>query len=288
MANNLTQRILFAVGAIPIVLVVAWYGGAPLAALIAIAGVLGTLELAGFARRQGLAPSRPLVVLAAAGIPTLAWLVQREPDVRELVARWWPYAIALWVMLILVDTLARLAPERRPLASAAVTVLAPLYAAGLPAFLLAIRHSGHPLRSLEGTALVLFPVITVWICDTAAMSVGRKVGGPRLAPTVSPGKTWSGTIGGFIGALVVAPVYQAAVFTPLGMDLSPGLLLVIAGLIGTLGQIGDLAESLLKREAGLKDSSHLIPGHGGVLDRLDSLYFAIPLAAFCYRLAGVI
>jgi phosphatidate cytidylyltransferase len=105
---------------------------------------------------------------------------------------------------------------------------------------------------------------------------------------VSPGKTWSGTIAGFLAALVVAPAWTMLVFRPLNVEVSPWEALVIGAVIGLLGQVGDLAESLLKREAGLKDSSRLIPGHGGVLDRLDSLYFAIPLAALLYRVFGTI
>lgn len=288
MASNLTQRVAFAVVAIPVALGVVWFGGAGLAFLVALVGALGARELLAFARQQGIAPSRPLVVLAAAGLPGLAWGFTGSAEIRGLVAAWWPYAIALWILLILVSTLVRLRPDRKPLASAAVTLLAPLYAGGLLAFLLPIRHTRHGQGSWEGLALVFFPLVTVWICDSVAMAVGKRMGGPKLAPTVSPGKTWSGTIGGFVGALAVAPLYHLLVFQPLGMDVLPWHLLVIAAAIGIFGQIGDLAESLFKREVGFKDSSHLIPGHGGVLDRFDSLYFAIPVTAFLYRLAGII
>jgi len=105
---------------------------------------------------------------------------------------------------------------------------------------------------------------------------------------VSPNKTWSGTIGGFVGGLALAPLYHFLVMRPLAVDVSPWHLLAIAAVLGVLGQLGDLTESLFKREVGLKDSSHLIPGHGGVLDRFDSLYFAIPLAATLYQIFGVI
>ena len=288
MSRNLVQRILFAVVAIPVAMVLVWFGGPALALLVAVAGVLGSAELLQFARRQGLSPFPPALAVASAGLPVLAWLANTNPSVAGWVDRWWTWGGAVWLLLILVVTLARLSPQQRPLGSAAVTLLAPLYAAGLPAFLLTIRHARFGERSIEGAALVFFPLVTVWVCDSVAMMVGKRVGGYKLAPTVSPGKTWSGTIGGFVGALAVAPLYRSLVLAPLGIELPLAAALVPAALIGTLGQIGDLVESLFKREVGLKDSSHLIPGHGGVLDRLDSLYFAIPLAALCYRLFGVI
>ena len=143
------------------------------------------------------------------------------------------------------------------------------------------------LRSWAGAWLVFYPLVVTWVCDTAAMFGGRTFGGPKLAPSVSPGKTRSGSIAGVVGGLAVAPLFAA--FSPrMGLELPLGQLLVIAGVLGVVGQIGDLAESLFKREAGVKDSSALIPGHGGVLDRFDSLYFVIPTAAALYHAFGAI
>jgi phosphatidate cytidylyltransferase len=136
--------------------------------------------------------------------------------------------------------------------------------------------------------LVFFPLVVTWVCDIAAMFGGRAIGGPKLAPTVSPGKTRSGSLAGVAGGLLVAPLFGAAIFPRVGIEIPLWQLLAIAAVLGIIGQAGDLAESLLKREAGVKDSSHLIPGHGGVLDRLDSLYFVVPVAAAMYRLFGII
>jgi phosphatidate cytidylyltransferase len=127
-----------------------------------------------------------------------------------------------------------------------------------------------------------------WVCDTAAMFGGRTFGGPKLAPTVSPGKTWSGSTAGLVGGTLMAPLFGSLILPRVGVEVPLWQLVVIAGVLTIIGQLGDLAESLFKREAGVKDSSHLIPGHGGVLDRFDSLYFVVPTAAALYRWFGVI
>jgi len=286
MASSMVKRVAFAAVGIPVAVAAAWLGGLPLAALIALVAALGTRELLHMARQQGLRPWGLGATLTALALPILAWVHQTRPELASRLEAW-PFAVAVWLLAILVATLARLRPGQKPLGSAAVTVLAPLYAGGLLAFALVIRHAQHGERSIAGAALLLFPLIVVWVCDSVAMEVGRRVGGPRLAPVVSPGKTWAGTVGGFLAALAVAPVYQVLVFERVGVSVVSWHALIVAAVVGSLGQVGDLVESLLKREAGVKDSSRLFPGHGGVLDRLDSLYFAVPLTAALYRLFGV-
>ena len=288
MASNMTQRVLFALVAIPLVLLLLWQGGLALVLLVCIAAALGTRELLEFARHQGIRPFFVLAIIAAAALPAFAWVAVTEPEAAERFERWWAWAAMVWLIFVLVVTLWRRTWQQKPLGAAAVTLFAPLYTGGLPAFLIPIRHGTYGTQSIAGVALVLFPLATIWICDSVAMAVGKRIGGAKLAPSVSPGKTWSGTIAGFIAALIVAPVYTMLVFKPLNVEVSPWEALAIGGVLGILGQVGDLVESLFKREAGLKDSSRLIPGHGGVLDRLDSLYFAIPLSAFLYRLFGTI
>jgi phosphatidate cytidylyltransferase len=136
--------------------------------------------------------------------------------------------------------------------------------------------------------LVLLPLVTTWLCDTFAMVGGAAFGGPKFAPTVSPKKTWSGALSGLLGAGAVALMYGWLVLREVGIALTAWQLLIIGLVVGVLGQIGDLAESLLKRSAGVKDSGTFFPGHGGVLDRLDSLYWVIPLSAMCFYAFGVL
>jgi phosphatidate cytidylyltransferase len=287
MDANLVRRVGFAIAAIPVVLLTVWYGGLPLALLLAIAAALGTRELFGLAERQQIRPARVIGLASAAAIAPIAYATIAAPDVRAVVAAAWPYAAAIWLIAVLTWGLAARAPTERPLAAVAITVLAVAYTSALPAFLLDMRHHGHGLRSWAGAWLVFFPLVVTWVCDTAAMFAGRSIGGPKLAPSVSPGKTRSGSVAGVIGGLLVAPLFAALIFPRVGVEVPLWQLLAIAAVLGVVGQIGDLVESLFKREAGVKDSSHLIPGHGGVLDRLDSLYFVVPVAAAMYRLFGI-
>jgi phosphatidate cytidylyltransferase len=287
MDANLVRRVAFAAVAIPLALLVIWYGGLPLVCLLAVAGGLGARELFGLAERQGVKPARILGIAAAAAVAPITYAAIAGES-REQVHELWPFAAAVWLILVLTWALAARPSGDRPIEAVAVTVLAVAYCGGLPAFLIAIRHGHHPVRSWAGAWLVFYPLVVTWVCDTAAMFGGRVMGGPKLAPEVSPGKTRSGSVAGVLGGLAVAPVFGTLIFPRAGVTVGLGSLLVIAGVLSVVGQVGDLAESLFKREAAVKDSSHLIPGHGGVLDRLDSLYFVVPVAAALYRFFGAI
>jgi phosphatidate cytidylyltransferase len=282
MASELVRRVGFAAVAIPLVLLVVWYGSLPLAALVAIAAALGTAELFDLAERRGTRPARALGIATAAVLPLATWLALSRADIGTAVASGGLYVAALWLIVLLTWALATRAPAERPLPATAITLLGVCYAGALPASILLIRHGSQPARSWAGLWLVCFPLVVTWVCDTAAMLGGRTFGGPKLSPVVSPGKTRSGALAGVVGALLVAPI-----FSPL-LDLSIGRALAIAAVLSVVGQVGDLAESLFKREAGVKDSSQLLPGHGGILDRLDSLYFVMPVTAAMYKLFGVI
>jgi phosphatidate cytidylyltransferase len=288
MDSELVRRVGFAAVAIPVALLIVWYGGLPLAALLAVAGALGTGELFGLAERGGTRPARALGMATAAAIPLVTYFALARPSAGAAVAEAGVYAAALWLLLLLTWVLAARSPGERPLEAVSVTLLGVAYTGGLPAFLLLVRHGQLPMRSWAGAVLVFFPLVVTWVCDTAAMFGGRTFGGPKLAAVVSPGKTRSGTIAGVIGALVVAPLFVIWIFPRVGVEMRLWEAVAVAGVLSVVGQVGDLAESLFKRQAGVKDSSHLIPGHGGVLDRLDSLYFVVPVTAAMYRFFGVI
>ncbi|HJR17819.1 MAG TPA: phosphatidate cytidylyltransferase [Gemmatimonadales bacterium] len=286
--GNLVRRVGFAAVAIPLALAVVWYGGLPLAFLLALVAALGTNELFGLAARQGIRPARTFALVSAAALAPVTYATLVAADVRALIEPSWPFLLAGWVIGLLTWTLAARAPGEKPLESASVTLLGVAYTSVLPAFLLVIRHGTFAERSWPAAWLVFFPLVVTWVCDTAAMFGGRLMAGPKLAPAISPGKTRSGAAAGVIGGLLVAPLFGAVVFPRVGVEAHLWQLVVMAGVLSIIGQIGDLVESLLKRAAGVKDASQLIPGHGGVLDRFDSLYFVIPVAAAMYRLFGII
>lgn len=287
MDSNMIRRVAFAVIAIPLLVGVVWLGEWPLIAVLVVAAVLGTGELFDLAERTGVKPLRELGRFLAAAVPVVMILLITAPS-RFWFADQWGYLTVLAVLVVVVAAVFTRTPEQHPLASVAVTLLAPIYTSVLPSMAFIIRHAQWGGRSWTGTTLVFFPLVVTWVCDSAAMFFGQRIGGAKLAPTISPGKTRAGGIAGVVGGTATGALFALFVFPRVGITLEIVPAIVLALVLSVIGQVGDLAESLLKREAGVKDSSTLIPGHGGVLDRLDSLYFAIPVAAVGYHLLGVI
>lgn len=130
----------------------------------------------------------------------------------------------------------------------------------------------------QGPAMLLFAMVIIWVGDTAAYFVGRSIGKHALAPHLSPKKTWEGTVASFVSSLVVAVIFARFIPVPLPH------LLAMASVGNVAGQVGDLLESAYKRSAGVKDSGSLLPGHGGVLDRIDALILAIPVVWYYWIL----
>jgi phosphatidate cytidylyltransferase len=172
-------------------------------------------------------------------------------------------ALTLWTKRPLVEAL----PAAGISASGLVLVAFPLtYAVRL-----------HGLGA-QGPRLLLFALVVTWVGDTAAYFVGRSIGKHALAPHLSPKKTWEGTFASFLGSLIVALVFVRWISAPLPH------LLAMAAVANVAGQAGDLLESAYKRSAGIKDSGSLLPGHGGVLDRIDALILAIPVVWYYWIL----
>ncbi len=224
----------------------------------------------------------PWTVLMAAAMAGLAieWVTLCGRAVRALPGAWVPIAVLAAGAVAVFDRedLALLVM----LAGAALIWLTDHQERGASRLALGVVYIGLPAIALiwlrgdseAGRANVLFIVLIVWASDIGAYLAGRLIGGPKLAPLISPGKTWSGAAGGLVAATIVG--LAAAEAQAVGR---PAHILGIAVLLGAVSQAGDLLESFIKRRFGVKDSGRLIPGHGGLLDRLDGLLAAAPVAA---------
>ncbi len=292
--SNLAKRLLVAAVGIPLALLLVWIGGWLLALVVALLAALGAAELFALAEKTGVRPLRRTGIALAALAPLATWALAAPGGAGSgfgipvwLFAQW-PLIGALLPVLVLTLVLARRAPDQKPLAAAAITLLGPVYCGLLLSALLVIRAGGGAGQSWPATWLVFFPLAVTWLCDSFAMWGGKLIGGAKLAPVISPGKTRAGGVAGLLGGTVAGGAYAVLILAPMGFAVGAVQGALIGFVLSVVAQVGDLAESLFKREAGVKDSSALIPGHGGVLDRLDSLYFVLPVSAALLRGLGVI
>lgn len=289
--SELTKRVLVAVVAAPLAIAAVFLGRAPLAALLAIVSALGAWEYYRIARAAGHRPFGEAGI-ALAGVAPLV-VHAHFLDVAT---------VPLSVVVILLLALAAAAIWRRgaggaPLAAAAVTIFGVVYVGVTLSFGYGIRYhdvvmgfdgalgigavtiAGRRVHLSLGGLLLVLPLVVTWASDIGGYVAGRALGRRKLIPSVSPGKTVEGAIGAVLFSVGVALLYVYLVMRPVGqLGLSAAGAIAFGAAISVAAQIGDLFESLLKREAGVKDSSTLIPGHGGVLDRVDSLLFVLPVA----------
>ena len=282
--GDLAARLVVALVGIPTVLGVLWAGGWVLSSALALVAILGAREFYTLARLRG---AEPFEVMGSAAAGGLVLLAGSEPVFEAFAAR------ALWVFLAVGGASLAVAlktrwPHGSPLAAFTSTLGGVAYV-GLPlAFVPLLRALGDGVVAEASSALggaffvpmafVLLPLLTTWAGDSAAYFVGRAVGRTKLAPAISPGKTVEGSLGGAVGAVVAAAAVAALWLADLPVRAVPVSPAAGIGLgLAVVTQVGDLAESVLKREAGVKDSGNLLPGHGGILDRLDALLGAFPL-----------
>lgn len=224
-----------------------WLGGLPFAALVcALAGAMIWEAARMFAAPDALRSG----VLAAVAVALALWL----PGIMVL-------PVLLAAVVVASSSVER---ERGPFFALAIWALLGCYAMGT-------------LRAEAGLIWVLWLVAVVVTSDVSGYFAGRALGGPKFWPRVSPKKTWSGTIAGWLGAAVIGLIF--AVPTGAGLALVP-----LSVLVGFAGQMGDIAESAVKRLRGIKDSSNLIPGHGGVLDRFDAMLGAALVVVILWAL----
>lgn len=263
----LKLRVLSAIVLIPLVALVVVAGGYWFAGVLLLVALLATHEYGALVQLPEQLPIHLAMLLFAALL-----LADGQWPVLQL-ARW--ALIALPLATLAVEVFYGNAP--RSLDRWALGLAGALYVGGAAGYFVRLRALD------QGIAWLGLALAGTWICDTGAYFVGRAWGRHRLAPQISPKKSWEGVAGGLVsGVLAVALIGNQFIrgFT-WGHGLLLGLLLVAASVLG------DLAESVIKRQVGAKDSSHLIPGHGGMLDRIDSLLFVVPLVYAFARLAGL-
>lgn len=284
------KRVLTAIVLIPIVLILVLR--APvilLAAAVAAVAVITLREYVDLVRHYNVAPyCRVLYVIAVLAFVALA---AQTGAVYLMSTTQMLFGLSGAMLFVLMFFFA-LAMRREPLSegfpAASAAVFGFIYVVIPLAMLVQLRQQS------SGAFLILYTLIVVWMGDTTAYYTGRAIGRHKLAPRISPGKTWEGTVGSIVGAVVCGTLVFAysrqisvgliriGLLTPDQAYLPPFApplwqFAILSALINVAAQIGDLAESLLKRGAGVKDSGNILPGHGGMLDRIDALLFAAPI-----------
>lgn len=270
MGSNLARRLAVAALGIPIVLVVAWWGGAAMAIGLGVLAAIGVSEIGRLMALRRVAFLSRLAPVAAAALPAVAWRTGAGGTTLVLTG-------TLLVMTVVATT--RIPPEAGPFRTTALSFTSVAYVGGLLAFALLLRERLVEDRAF-GFALFLLPVVVTWMSDTAAYFAGRAFGRHPMAPIVSPNKTMEGGAAGLLAGPFTA-LLIARFAVPELAALGNGAVALTGAFISAAAIFGDLAESALKRECGAKDSSRLLPGHGGLLDRMDSLLWAFPVAYAC-------
>ncbi|MEI7769594.1 MAG: phosphatidate cytidylyltransferase [Chloroflexales bacterium] len=272
-ASSLALRVASVSVLIPIVIAAAWWPWST-AILVGICVALAVFELDGIMRQGGYAPRlwvALLIGLALCAAPAL------EPVV--------PFNLGGAIIgASLIGSLAyELIPGDRSdsIESWALTFGGAYYVGGLLSYFILIGRIDTPLHGgwlaalhiPPGTSWILLVLAVTWLQDTAAYFVGRALGHHKMAPILSPKKSWEGAVGGFTASVLSAMLAVAILGLPIGYAAAA----LIGAAAGVVGPLGDLVESLIKRQIGIKDSGRLIPGHGGILDRIDSLLFTAPV-----------
>jgi len=279
-AGELGRRLAVAGVGIPVAVLLIGLGGWPLGLVLAAAAAATALELFRLAGHSGVRAFEPAGAAAAAGLVLLATATRDA----GLMAQWaWPASLGLALLLPGLAVWSR-GPNGRPLAAAAITLLGALVIGGGLAHAPLLRHLGDP-SVWTGSVLLAFPIALTWVGDSCAYFAGRAWGRTKLIPRVSPGKTVVGAVANAAGTVLLGAGYAWLVLRPAGLPVGPGTGAAIGAAVTVAGQVGDLAESLIKREAGVKDSGGLLPGHGGLLDRADSLLYTIPVTYWAFEAA---
>jgi len=256
----MSKRILTVIIGIPIIFVCTYFGGWSFFFLVTLIALFALNEFYNLMLKKGYSPSYLVGSCVTVFFTWFTTFTLKHPN-------WEPYAIGILTTAIIVTFSAGifLKKAQDSTVNASITLLGILYIGWMISYLILIRQLnpyGHYL---------FFLMIAIWACDTTAYVVGTNFGKIKLSPYISPNKTVEGSIAGFVVSVIAASFFSWMI----GMNMVHGIILGM--IIGIVSQISDLVESLIKRDAGVKDSSNLIPGHGGVLDRMDSFILTAPI-----------
>ncbi len=272
----LRQRVLSALFLIPILFVSIWFGDPWFSVVVAVAALLGVVEFYGMFTQK-----RWQLLTLFGTLWTLFFIFNAHythsygSETTQLLVT--SALVTSAVILSLLCSLFLRSSGDKVLFGWAWSLAGVLYMGWLLSHWILLMNSGEWV----GRDWVLLALFSTFAFDTTAYFVGRAFGKHKMAPTISPGKTWEGAIGGLAGAIAAVIILALILHTPL--DIGYGKLVFIGFAVGVFAQIGDLAESMLKRSTGLKQSGDLIPGHGGILDRLDSIVFTGVVVYYCLR-----
>ena len=265
--GNTSTRIIVSVIAIPLIIAACLYGEIPFLIFTLFIGLAAFGEFSKMVQNKSARVNIVLGYLSVAAIILNSYF--KFSDVNTIL-------IGSAILILLTELFRN---KDSAIINIGTTLLGVLYFGILASTILLLREhfSRDDILYAEGGYLIISILVSIWVCDSAAFFLGSAFGKHKLFPRVSPNKSWEGAIAGFVFAIIamiVAKFYFIDFLTLLDA-------ITIGIIVGTIGQMGDLVESLIKRDAGVKDSSALIPGHGGIFDRFDSLLLTAP-AVYLY------
>jgi len=261
--SNLFSRIAVSIIAIPLIILVLWTGKLSFLFFVLALAAIASYELSGLVRAKGASVSKFIFVLRSVFIVANVYF--------KLIS-----LVSSFIILLAIFFVKELfSKHSKPIANLGGYFFNAIYIGLMfSTFILTRENATYDYE--ENFYIVLSLFAGVWVCDSAAYFIGSKFGKNKLYTKISPKKSWEGLLGGLLFSFVFFYFYSSYFFNILSLTNT----IILALIVGVIGQLGDLCESMLKRDANVKDSSGLIPGHGGVLDRFDSLLFVVPVAYF--------
>jgi phosphatidate cytidylyltransferase len=269
--KNLITRVLIAVIFIPLILYISYFGRIPFMSFVNLLIFLGLIEFSSFLKLKDICIPYVMLILSGLSIGITVYFYDDR------------FISVIFLGGILIPGLFQLVRCRfdKALENLSSFLFGLIYVALFFSFLILIREFPHKygLEYRMGGLWIIFLFLCTWCSDILSYFIGTPFGKHKILPQVSPNKSWEGSFGGISGALLAAFISKSIFFNKVSLF----HLLSLAVLISIFGQIGDFVESSFKRQVSLKDSSSIIPGHGGILDRFDSLLFSAPLVYFYLR-----